>query len=122
MKIEIVEFYPDIISREKTKGTMHVYLADEHIDIRGVGVLGEKTKFRFRLPMYFRKDHETKKMTMYPTFNFTDPEKNKELNRQIRIEGKKYVRQYLKNLKEEENAKETTSEKPHIDKGAEPVS
>ncbi len=79
MNIEIVEFYPKKTNpKKKTNflGTMHVYLVDDHIDIRGVSVVMLKDRYFFRLPHLPGFDGE--KRVFYPIFNFTSPEKQKD--------------------------------------------
>jgi hypothetical protein len=98
MLIEIVEFYPDKVNldTEYFNGTLHVYLVDYEIDLRGVYVYRKNEKWMFRLPTKISKDEE--EITRYPIFNFTDPNKNRELITEIRKAGISYIRKQFVEL------------------------
>ena len=93
MEIEIVEFYP--IKQEKwlTTGTLHVYIIDLGIDIRGIYVKKEikkgKISWFFQEPFRFFQDDDKK--IKVPFFSFMDKKKQREFISQIRKKGIKYI-------------------------------
>ena len=93
MKIEIVEFYPYIDDPVKgvLRGTLHIYLTDLGMDIRGVFVMKKKHKWFIGLPSKFALDPETKKYVMYPIIEFTDKKKSEELKKEISRLGRAYI-------------------------------
>lgn len=95
--IEIVNFY--IINREDSKqfmqGTLHVYLVDLEIDLRGVFVSKKKDFWHFSLPLQKALDSE-KKTNRYPVISFRDRDKTTQLLQAIREKGKPYIEEYLK--------------------------
>lgn len=97
MNIEIVGFYED--SRDDAKqhliGTLHVYLIDEEIDLRGIYVTKKKESWWFGMPQRKGKDEETGKAVWYPTFTFTDIEKQKSLMVAIRKGGREYIEKHV---------------------------
>ena len=98
MKIEIVEFYPLIDKPRKLHGSMHIYLIDYQMDIRGVHVKTNGDSWWFRLPYRVGYDPETKKEITYPIVTFTDNEKNKLLIKAIITQGKEYIiKNFIKN-------------------------
>jgi len=96
MEIEVVEFY--VSNRDDKKqtlnGTLHVYLVDLQIDVRGIKVLREKNSWRFNLPNARAVDEEGK-IVWYPLFSFTDRIKNTALLSQIRSKGREFVEKKL---------------------------
>lgn len=87
MKIELVEFYP-YTPTEKQKvdrfmlGTVHVYLIDEELDLRGIQVKRMRGKTKgiiFLFPHVNALDPETKERVRYPLVRFTNEEKHKQL-------------------------------------------
>jgi hypothetical protein len=96
MKVEIVEFYPaEKQAPNVLRGSLHVYIIDLKMDLRGVLVLKIKNKWNFFLPRHSAIDSETKNKVFYPIINFTDSKKNKELRDSIRYEGKKYIEKMM---------------------------
>lgn len=95
MKIEIQEFYP--FTKEGYEGcflgTLHVYLIDLNMDIRGIEVLVVKNKYKFYLP----KKYEMKKgyKIWYPVINFLDNNKNKELKKELNKKGLEFIKNYM---------------------------
>ena len=96
MEIEIIEFYESHRDDKKQaiNGTLHVYLIDLQIDIRGIKVLRDKNYWRFTLP-HARGVDEEGNHVWYPLFSFSDREKNKALLEQIRTMGKEFVEKKL---------------------------
>jgi hypothetical protein len=111
MQIEIVGFY--VIERddakEKLTGTLHVYLVEEGIDIRGCYVVRKKSGILIFLPSKIGVDEDTGKKVQYPVFQYMDTEKNKELLIQIRYKGISYILDEVLKLKDKrkKNKKET---------------
>lgn len=100
MKIEIVEFYPF-----KTpdgyrihNGTLHIYLIDWKIDLRGIKVQKINNQWRFYLPVGFGIDPETKQKVRYPILSFTDRDTQRRLVSIIRQMGQDYIMQNFKDL------------------------
>lgn len=94
MKIEIVEFYPTYISKDlnQASGTLHIYLPEEGIDIRGcrVRLKNNKGNFYAALP-HGRQYDEEKKLQNYPMFSFFDDAKQQELKACLIEEAKKFM-------------------------------
>lgn len=111
MQIEIVGFYEIERNDEKEKliGTLHVYLVDYGLDIRGCYVIRQKKGILILLPSKVGIDEDTGKKVQYPCVQFTDPEKNKELLIQIRYKGISYILDEVLKLKDKrkKNKKET---------------
>ena len=101
MKIEIVEFYPYVNDEKKgiLKGTLHAYIIDLGMDLRGIYVMKKKHKWFIGLPSKFGLDLETKKYVMYPIIEFTDKNKSLELKKQISNLGRKYIEENYLNGK-----------------------
>lgn len=102
MNIEIVEFYPMENKHNKYKliGTLHIYLVDYGIHIRGVfAAVAKNGAIFFNMPGGYGIDQETGQKVRYPYLGFTDAEKYKDLMQEIREKGKKYIEEnYLSNL------------------------
>ena len=96
MNLEIVEFYPIEIDQAKgnLNGTLHIFLSDIGVDLRGILVSKRKEYWNFTLP--FRKTFTSDtEVTRYPTFSFRDREKTNQLLQLIRQEGRKFVERRL---------------------------
>lgn len=81
MKFEFIEFYPIPIVEKKQKliGTVHIYLIEKKMDIRGIKVFRLKGKnFRIQLPYMRGWDSEEKKEVQFPVVSFADDEENQE--------------------------------------------
>ena len=96
MNIEFVEFYQleRNDQRQALKGTLHVYLCDLDIDLRGVFVLRNKDFGRFSLPFKKALD-ENGDLISYPVFNFVSIEKQRALIEAIIEKGKEYVLSWM---------------------------
>lgn len=84
MKFELVEFYPpEQKFQGKTKknfvGTIHIYIADFKMDIRGIGVCCHKGRMFFNMPSRYTIDPETGVAVKYPIISWIDDSVNKEL-------------------------------------------
>lgn len=81
MKIELVEFYP-LSDEEKNKyktkcvGTVHVYLIESEMDVRGIRVIPLKRGYFFEIPHFRFKDEDGKK-GKYPLLHFVNEKKHK---------------------------------------------
>lgn len=93
MQIEVVEFYPARKEQKKDflRGTLHVYIIDFCMDIRGIVVQKNRDKWYFYLPSKFAKDPETNKDVQYPVINFTQAGMNVELFGLIKQHGQEYI-------------------------------
>lgn len=95
MNVEVVEFYPDAPGANATTknvtGTLHVYLVDEGIDLRGIRVNIREKKWNIALPSRWAADPETGGKAHYPLFAFTDKKKYDEMIAQIRLRGYEYI-------------------------------
>ena len=98
MEIEVVEFYPYKREGSSFSGSLHVYIVDLCIDLRGIFVSYDKKRVRptnhtwiFRLPSKKTFSESDKKEVFYPVFQFSDKKKNLELLKEIRKQGKPYI-------------------------------
>ena len=93
MNIEIVEFYEFRRDEKKFKieGTLHVYLIDLDIDIRGIYAVRSGDRLFIEMAYKTGIDEDTKEHIRYPVFSFTDREKNKILLEKIREKAEIYV-------------------------------
>lgn len=108
MEIEIVEFYPDLDKKPLFKnliGSMHVYIIEDKIDLRGVRVFLNRNGLYFKMPCLVGLDEETKKKVLYPLFSYQDREKDKKLREQIKIKGTKYIQEKSNEKNKSENKK-----------------
>jgi hypothetical protein len=104
MNIEIVEFYLEQQDNAKKslKGTLHIYLPECDIDLRGVIVSRRKDFWFFGLPSKVSVDQETGQKIKYPIFTFTDSKKMGILLSNIREKGKSYIIKKMNILNEVE--------------------
>jgi len=97
MKIEIVEFYLHSINATdgSFKGTLHVYLCDIQMDLRGIVVtkIPGKPKLHFNIPR--KSDTVDGKKVLYPIVSFTDLNKNRLLSQAVRKQGTEYVEKFM---------------------------
>jgi len=99
MKFELVDFYP-ISKKTRTKsktivGTVHLYLIDLNIDLRGIRVNRTKNSIHFLMPHSVAYDDEAKKEVYYPIFSFTKPEQYKEMLDFLHNEVKPIIKERL---------------------------
>lgn len=69
-KVEVVEFYPNKNEKKKMFGTLHVYLPDLDIDLRGCPVYKTKKTFIAEPPFLFGVHEDTQEACRFPIFNF----------------------------------------------------
>lgn len=92
-QVEIVEFYPNPV--KGFMGTMHIYLPEFLMDIRGVVVTRNNYGYFFRLP-YRRGIDEEGKEVIFPFIGFSDPTIWDAIISSLQKEGSKYVENVLK--------------------------
>lgn len=95
MNLEVVEFYPsEVNGKSQTyRGTMHVYLIDLGIDIRGINVKGNKNRVYINLPWKNARDKDTNELVRFPVFDYTDKEKSKLFKKSLFEACQKYVKE-----------------------------
>lgn len=108
MKIEIQEFYLKKNDKKNNSmyGSLHVYLEDFDIDMRGIQVMRRGKHWQFS---YFHAkgiDDETGKEVYYPIFCFNDKARNKELFEFVETKGRGYIEKRLVEILEERKNKE----------------
>lgn len=93
MKLEVIEFYPERRDdgKQLLEGSMHVYLPDLDVDLRGVRVIKRKNHWKFITPRKQGVDQDTQLPVKYPVFTFANVKKHKELLDQIQTKGKEYI-------------------------------
>ena len=77
MKIEIVEAYPIVLAgqnKKKTAFSLHVYIIDFDIDLRGIYAIKYKDSYIIKMPYRNSVDSETKERVSYPVFKFMNQE------------------------------------------------
>jgi hypothetical protein len=76
MKFEFVEFYPAVPPKKNKNfmGTLHIYLIDVELDIRGISVIRHGKNLFFNFPHFWAIDVETEQEARYPVVRFaSDP-------------------------------------------------
>lgn len=89
MKIEVVEFYPD--PKKKLLGTMHMYLIDEEMDLRGVGVFKTPKSYFIQPPSLYGPDGER-----YGCIAYTNQDKQTDFMKSVIRAGIKYMKKLEK--------------------------
>lgn len=97
MKIEIVEYYPIPNPTGKMLGTMHIYVCNLKMDIRGVEVYKIKGQYIFKLPQKWGIEDE--KRIWYPVISFTDNQTQKDFVRILRNMGRDFMEHYEEDFK-----------------------
>lgn len=92
--VEAVEYYPD--KNKKNIGSLHVYVEELDMDLRGIIVEHKKGSLFFHFPFKWGKNEKGEKCR-YPIVSFIKPGKNKALMDAIRAEGTKFIRESMKN-------------------------
>lgn len=92
MKVEVVEFYlfKNDIEKRKLRGTMHIFLPEHGLDIRGCLVFADHSRFHATLPHLSQVD-DTGELQKFPVVGFLDLAKNEELKKEFLKEAKAYV-------------------------------
>jgi len=105
MEVEIQEFYWDEeppqneepIRKKKNKGksgTLHIYLPQIDLDIRGILFIKHKNGWIMRMP--HKTAFENGKRVFYPVLTFVNLDTMKELILQIKEKGTKFIEDKLK--------------------------
>ena len=91
--IEIIEFYPQTVNQKTRfcKGTLHFYLPDLDLDIRGAFCLYNNGKCFVHMPGKRGFDHDAKSWVRYPCVSFTDREKTKKILEVAKQLAKDYI-------------------------------
>ena len=99
MNIEINEFYPLEVNKDKSlvTGTIKVRLVDFGIDLLGIFVSKKKNFWLFSLPGRSAKHHETAEKIHYPFFSFENRKQQRSLVTEIRKKGRVFIEQWLAN-------------------------
>lgn len=76
MEIEFVEFYPIHKKKPGSKliGTIHVYVCDKNLDLKGIKIFKCGKSFFVKVPGTKGKDIDTKKDVHYPYASFCGEE------------------------------------------------
>lgn len=101
MKIEIVDFYLKKKTGPKIMGTMHIYLIDYKMDIRGIHVYGSEKKYFYFLPSKSAIDPETKNKIWYPLISFSDQKLVNDLKDFLIKNGGKFINKRLEEIEKE---------------------
>lgn len=72
LDIELVAFYPEYSGKHETAGTVHIYVKDIGLDIRGIRYVKKKNCAYVFMPNKMSWDFEDKKSIKYPIISFTD--------------------------------------------------
>ena len=104
MKFELVDFYPTTEKNRKKSqrnlvGTVHLYIIDYQIDLRGIRVAKNGKGLYFLMPHIFGQDHETGEQVRYPVFRFTNQKDHDEMMDFLHKEVKPEILKRLKNGK-----------------------
>lgn len=95
MEIEIVDFYPVEKQERRLLGSLHIYLIDLKLDIRGFRVIFDmdaQKRWRFIFPhisIFFPKEQKSE---TFPVVQFSDAQMNRDLIKQIRKKASEYIR------------------------------
>jgi len=95
MKVEIVGFYKNIDPNIKIEGTLHAYLVDYDIDIRGIVVMKREKGYFYKMPGRKTLDPETKEKVWYPHISFSNIEKTQDMIKSIKKEADEFLKKEL---------------------------
>lgn len=114
MKLQIVEFYEDENDKKNKKltGSMHVYLVDYDIDIRGVDVSLDDGKPWITLPSIIRYDKITKQDVRFPVLQFGNRQKTLKLRAALIKAALEYIHKNVLNKKPNVKKKFNKKKKP----------
>lgn len=97
MNFEFVEFYPVPNAKGQHVGTVHVYVIDIRMDIRGIKVKKQGSKVFFIIPSIMTNDAETGKKVLYPIVAWVEKKDKKQFMEFLHREAKPKVQEYFKN-------------------------
>jgi hypothetical protein len=114
--IEVVEFYPNKITKKghKLEGTLHIYIIDWDVDIKGINVTCKANGYWFfGMPNKLGWDVDEKDNIRYPIFSFMDRERQRMFMAQIKKQGTEYInKEFLSKKKPKRvNTKKPTQSK-----------
>jgi len=96
---EIVEFYPSepelAQKNHKVIGSLHIYVIDCQMDIRGILVIKTKKGIFFHMPHGSNYDYDEKRVVHFPVINFTQEGKMEAMKNFVQTEGRKYISRKL---------------------------
>jgi hypothetical protein len=95
MQIEIVEYYPAKSSGAELKGSLHVFLPELGIDVRGILCRKTKNGIRIVLPSKFTADINDESVR-FPAVVFRDSSKHIEFIKEIIKQAEIYIDKMLK--------------------------
>ena len=97
MEVKIVNFYCK--EKDDSKGvligSLHAFIEDLNIDLRGIMVKKANNNWFFGLPQGVGLDAKTGKKVRYPIISFSDKQKTIDLRKSISQKGKDYI---IKNI------------------------
>lgn len=97
MEIEFLKFYE--ISRDDLKGqvagTLHIRFPELGINLKGIYAVKKKDFFHLSLPSKFGYDKSECKEVRYAMFLFDEKEKNEELVKVLKTQGRDFILKYL---------------------------
>jgi hypothetical protein len=97
IKFEIVELYIEKVNKATASfsGSLHVYLIDYDIDLRGISIIKKKNHWLVFMPRRTGIDPDTKEKVYYPLLSFTNFEKQKLFLTQLRKELPEFYKEKL---------------------------
>lgn len=97
MNIEIIEFYPSSDKKRKEIGSLHIYLPDLKLDIRGISVFKNAKHWFFQIPYRFGEEFtEEGRQVQYPIVCFNSPDMEKDFRATVIEKGRAFVEEWLK--------------------------
>lgn len=101
LDIEIIDFFTIKNDPERSflSGTLHIYLTNLQLDIRGIYLRKDHKKWIIAMPYFTANniDPDADPTVKYPIINFVDHEKNRILRRILKKKAKEYVRKNVLN-------------------------
>lgn len=105
MKFEMVEYYP-VIGLKKRKnflGTVHIYVIDCQLDIRGIMVSRQGKGLYFNLPHFKAIDEETGLEVSYPLIRWENSATQKEMMNFLHEKVKPEILKRIKDVNQQRN-------------------
>lgn len=108
---EIVGFYPAKPGKNKTfLGTIHAYLIDADIDLRGINVFRKGKNYFYKFPEKFQLDPQTNRVERFPVMSFNNPDKQRQMIEFLRKSAPEIIQEEMKN-----HEKSTRMDDPNSD-------
>lgn len=95
INLEVLEFYPLVLTEKELTGTLRIKLPDLGIHILGIYVSRRNGIFYFSMPSKKGTDCKTGNGINYPIFVFEDKQKHQELLSEIRLKGPEFIERRL---------------------------